>query len=115
MPKRIQRKRTKGWRLPENAMCVDRSTMWGNPFRPYTAVRLAGFDVGIIEPAVTIHVGTIEECLAWYRIWAECQIRLHDRMGANAWLDPIRGKDLACWCPLGSECHSDVLLELANQ
>ncbi len=26
----------------------------------------------------------------------------------------LRGKDLACWCPLECECHADVLLELAN-
>lgn len=26
----------------------------------------------------------------------------------------LRGKDLACWCPLGQPCHADVLLELAN-
>jgi hypothetical protein len=29
-------------------------------------------------------------------------------------LDELRGKDLLCWCPLGSPCHADVLLELAN-
>jgi hypothetical protein len=26
----------------------------------------------------------------------------------------LRGKDLACWCPLDAPCHADVLLELAN-
>ncbi|KPQ06160.1 MAG: protein of unknown function containing DUF4326 domain [Rhodobacteraceae bacterium HLUCCA12] len=24
------------------------------------------------------------------------------------------GRNLACWCPPGSPCHADVLLELAN-
>jgi hypothetical protein len=28
-------------------------------------------------------------------------------------LEPLRGHDLACWCPPGP-CHADVLLELAN-
>lgn len=27
----------------------------------------------------------------------------------------LRGKDLACWCPLDQPCHADVLLELANE
>jgi hypothetical protein len=27
---------------------------------------------------------------------------------------PLRGLDLACWCPLDQPCHADVLLELAN-
>jgi hypothetical protein len=31
-PKRIQRKRTKGWRMPQNATYVGRPTRWGNPF-----------------------------------------------------------------------------------
>ena len=26
----------------------------------------------------------------------------------------LRGKNLACWCPLAKECHADVLLEYAN-
>ena len=26
----------------------------------------------------------------------------------------VAGRDLACWCPLDSPCHADVLLELAN-
>jgi hypothetical protein len=27
----------------------------------------------------------------------------------------LRGKNLACWCPLDAPCHADVLLELANR
>ena len=30
--KRIQRKRTKGWKMPENTKYVGRPTKWGNPF-----------------------------------------------------------------------------------
>ena len=26
----------------------------------------------------------------------------------------LRGRVLACWCPLSQPCHADVLLELAN-
>jgi len=35
-------------------------------------------------------------------------------------LDELRGKDLACWCPLTNKdgsphpCHADVLLEIVN-
>jgi hypothetical protein len=34
MPERIQLKRAKGWRMPENTVKVDRTTKWGNPFVP---------------------------------------------------------------------------------
>jgi uncharacterized protein DUF4326 len=26
----------------------------------------------------------------------------------------LRGKNLACWCPLDGPCHADVLLAVAN-
>jgi hypothetical protein len=26
----------------------------------------------------------------------------------------LRGRDLACWCPLDQPCHADVLLAIAN-
>ena len=32
-PERIQRKRTKGWKMPENTVSVCRPGKWGNPFR----------------------------------------------------------------------------------
>ena len=32
-PVRIQRKRTKGWTMPENTVYVGRPTKWGNPFQ----------------------------------------------------------------------------------
>ena len=32
-PARIQLRRAKGWRMPENTVKVDRSTPWGNPFK----------------------------------------------------------------------------------
>lgn len=37
MLKRIQRKRTKGWRMPEGAVSVCRPGIWGNPFKPGVA------------------------------------------------------------------------------
>jgi hypothetical protein len=27
----------------------------------------------------------------------------------------LRGRDLACWCPLDQPRHADVLLEIANR
>ena len=26
----------------------------------------------------------------------------------------LKGKNLACWCPLDQKCHADILLEIAN-
>ena len=52
MPKRIQRKRTAGWRMPENTVYVGRPTRWGNPY-PVTPEK--DRDLGV--PAETFTAG----------------------------------------------------------
>jgi hypothetical protein len=105
-PRRIQRRRAKGWRLPEGAVIVDRSTPWGNPF-------VAGRD------------GTSVEVVDLYRyllvglVCASHGPSVDEQMAARrhvvAHLEEIRGRDLACWCRPGAPCHADVLLDLANR
>lgn len=109
MPKRIQMTRQKPWRADNpHAVIVARPGPWGNPFR------------------VGIH-GTAEECVARYRDLATglidvtkppCphygeQVAAQDHIREQ--LHTLRGRDLACWCPLDQPCHADVLLELANR
>lgn len=103
-PRRIQRRRTNGWLMPEGAVYVGRPTQWGNPFR-------LGADKS--------HVGREEVC-AKYRY--EIVQKNGGFVGFNRfWVARhLCGKDLACWCPLVDQngntvpCHADVLLELAN-
>jgi len=88
---RIQRKRTKGWKMPANTIYVGRPTKWGNPFR----------------------VESEEE--------REIVIRMYERHLRNQlikdphFLDELKGKDLACWCPLDKSCHADVILKLLKE
>ena len=96
MPTRIQRKRTKGWRMPDGAVCVSRPSRWGNPYRVGAPHPDHGWPMSGAEAV---------EC---FRRWYEQH--MNDRL-----LAPLRGKDLACWCPLDQPCHADVLLELANR
>jgi hypothetical protein len=52
MPERIQRQRTKGWRMPSDAVYVGRPTKWGNPFgyQKYTGLaRVPAVDGGAWE------------------------------------------------------------------
>lgn len=98
MPKRIQRKRARGWRMPENAVYVGRPTRWGNPFE--TAQEFRDW----IEHRVPVGCGLPDFTrLAPLRDWIESHI------------SELRGRDLACWCAPGRRCHADVLLELANR
>ena len=97
MPVRIQRRRSKGWRMPEGAVYVGRPSMWGN---------------WAIAPS--------EYAVDWFRKWLAGGIVTGPYMQRRrarilAELHTLRGRDLACWCPLDRPCHADVLLELANK
>lgn len=102
-PKRIQLRRTKGWRMPENTVKVDRSTKWGNPF------------------IVGKH-GTQAKCVELYRylvgghFWmlADVKAQKAARLHIKTHINELKGKNLACWCKEGTPCHADVLLEMAN-
>ena len=94
-PKRVQRKRTKGWRMPEGAVYVGRPTKWGNPYAA-GGVTILGMAFGPQTRADVV------------RMFAE------NVLLSNTELSELRGKDLVCWCPLDEPCHADVLLEWAN-
>lgn len=113
-PQRIQLSRAKGWRLPPNTVSVARPTKWGNFYRVgqpmcRSTIRLWGhrlrafsnLDYCCRDAADAVRrfalVVSFDEAI-WPTLQAE-----------------LRGKNLACWCPLDRPCHADVLLELANR
>jgi hypothetical protein len=121
-PKRIQRRRTKGYKLPEGAVCVDRTTKWGNPFKvgenirndsplwPYIADTIPGGARGLVALAPM----TAEQAVALYSSWVVEQPHLMLSLGELA------GRDLACWCPppaVGEpdHCHAAYLIELVRE
>ena len=105
MPKRIQRKRSRGWTLPEGAVVVTRGTKWGNPF-----VVSEKFKPGSNVGGFYIAVPTPEDAVECYRLLATQE----QPEIAEAARRELRGRDLACWCKPSDPCHADVLLELAN-
>lgn len=106
-PKRIQRKRTAGWRMPEGAVYVGRPSRWGNPFACYPAI-----EDGLTRREVHLDRVTL------YRRWLAGERWLTGEYGNPPTTQEIqralRGRDLCCWCPLSLPCHADVLLEIAN-
>jgi hypothetical protein len=104
-PKRIQRKRTRGWRMPEGTVYVGRPTRWGNPFR-----------IGSPNADDCVVCGSPEEAVEKYRSELTTLNGSIPLVGATAEeiKRELRGKDLCCWCPLDQPCHADVLLEIAN-
>jgi hypothetical protein len=99
-PTRVQRPWI--WRdRPANTADITRATRFGNPFSE----------------------GGRPTMVAQYRQWVtdpDAQPirgkRRTFRPPTPAELASLRGKDLACFCPVdGQPCHGDVLLKLANQ
>lgn len=118
-PQRIQRSRAKGWRMPAGARYVGRPGPWGNPWR-VTSTRGAWF-VECPGEAPVQYGSRAEATRAAVDIFALWVGPLGSMELTDADLAPLRGRDLACWCPLEDEhgnrvpCHADVLLEIANR
>ena len=101
-PERIQRKRTKGWKMPPNTVYVGRGSKWGNPFYKHG-------DGYPMDNALAVKA---------FREQLE-----HGGFFASGYKKPttiedikkeLKGKNLACWCSLDKPCHADILLEIAN-
>jgi hypothetical protein len=87
-PCRVQLRRSKGWRMPPNTVNVARPSKWGNPYKVGTCL------IPDAQTAVEAFAANLP-------------------IGEN-WAETLRGKNLACWCPLDQPCHADVLLRIAN-
>src|SRR5690554_3110442 len=105
MPKRIQRKRTKGWRMPPGTLCANRPGFWGNPFVGPDAVEVyrRWLTIGSTIPAsimVRVAKGIGND------------VSLHetanpDRTGSNVLgaIEELRMYDyVACYCGLDKPC-----------
>lgn len=93
--------------MPPNTVYVGRPTRFGNYL----------FNKSDIDPDGTVYIddyGTVTLKRAWeiYRneVWnSKTLINFEEA------IKPLRGKNLACWCPLDQPCHADILLEIANK
>lgn len=101
MPKRIQMRRTKGWRKPEGVVYVGRPGKWGNPF----PIGKEG-PFGRVAPDAAGAVGFFRDMLD--------DPEMRAAAGYPEDMSDLRGKDLGCWCRLGDPCHGDVLIEVVN-
>ncbi|MDG6989622.1 MAG: DUF4326 domain-containing protein [Nitrososphaerota archaeon] len=99
-PFRVRMLRQKGFKLPPNTKRIDRTTKAGNPYK------LEGCDCNKVKG---IHGHTREESVQLYRMYAAVKLK-HD----PGWLEPWRGKNVACFCKIDEACHGDVVLDLAN-
>lgn len=105
--KRVQRRRTKGFKMPENCFYVGRPTKFGNPFLVERFGR---------EKAVEWFRECIYNNVMCYAYLDELEASTaHNHMKyISENIELLRGKDLSCFCSLQQNCHADVLLEYLN-
>lgn len=115
-PVRLQLSRRKGFNLQALSLATN-----GLPAvsvtRPYSAFQNR-WKVGSWSNRLGRNVASIEEAVECFRLssgWAT-EARMIEYVRDN-----LRGKNLACWCPLIDKdgkcvsCHADILLEIANR
>lgn len=115
-PRRIQLRRSRGWRQPEGAVVVSRPSRWGNPFHVKPASSAKGG-----PPDMWAVVYEDRVLVRWddRRIAAADAVHRYRQWVAETGMDmdvrtELAGKDLACWCRIGDPCHAGALLEIAN-
>lgn len=96
--------------MPRGARSVARPGYFGNPFT-INALEEAGYHCE--NPNAEV-VKSFERWLNGDRTeWQGLESNAAATIILQR-LPELKGKDLACWCPLDQPCHADVLLRLAN-
>jgi len=138
-PARIQLCRRKGWRLQTasrdlnglSAVDVARPSKWGNPFRVFGKNEylysdashrreiLYQYIIFDLDQDIEANRATPAMAVEHYRRWVLGEFKDNPNVRPCPFtVEDIRrelgGKNLACWCKLGTPCHADVLLEMAN-
>lgn len=119
-PRRIQRRRLAGWQRPVDVqgrepIYCGRPSRWGNPFYPGMSFKLEEGGTRILvrhegEPvAEEVMVRDRAHAVELHRAWMIACLQADPSL-----LEPLRGRDLMCWCGPGGECHVDTLIALAN-
>ena len=124
--KRIQRKRTKGWKMPDNTIYVGRPTMWGNPFKLIGDMVYvdAGHRRKILSKWVCYYDGGGYDTSDVVKLFRDLLMDLNSHEVEPAIRDKfklmrdriqdLKGKDLACFCSLSCQCHANSLIELCT-
>jgi hypothetical protein len=89
--------------MPEGAVYIGRPSKYGNPYT--VGQKLA--DDAVPNGYIIVDEAT---CLELFEYHVRGEL-----MDDERWLEPLRGKDLACWCKEGAACHGDVLLRLIEE
>lgn len=101
--------------MPAGAISVTRPGIFGNPYKGPNAVALFRAMMrrrwARLEQLLRKEYPGANEATVAIAI---CSAQVHHKRITDS-IDKIKGKNLACFCPLDKPCHADVLIEIANQ
>lgn len=111
MCERLQRKRTKGFKIsdvcdnPNGYVFVGRPSKYGNPWTNDGEKVVLARDKSQIVVIKSSEEEARLEAVHMFRKYHAPSLDLSD----------LIGKDVVCWCPIDRVCHGDILLELVSE
>ena len=125
-PIRIQRKRTKGWKKPENTVNCTRSGkgngVLGNPFFiKENWLYFCEQPLCMVELHITEHerhtflVNCFKKWIDGEKIIVGQRIDETPQPYTREFIKTFAGQNMMCFCGLDKSCHVDVLLTIANE
>ena len=127
-PVRVQRKRIKGWKMPENTVSVCRPTKFGNPFK--IVINKIYVRDRVNKNWIYVCDGDLDYVVWLYSLlfkadiqWVNYESLRYYHLYFQHWYDhfknvdlsELKGKNLACFCSLKQACHVDFLLKKVNE
>lgn len=142
-PKRIRMTRRERWRIANPlAVVVSRPGVFGNPFRVIKSLTPRGgtadwcitdgsgqYTLAVFGDRAIAHDGVVQMFDSWLDATAlpsfvsapdwvvEPLLGRLEPAREDIWngIERLRGRDVACWCPLELACHGDSYLKRANR
>ncbi len=119
-PIRVQLSRAKGFRLQSHSHAlnglpcarVDRATIFGNPYvigKPVDRRLIVKWGWNFSADGFHVECKDAVEAVAHFRHALLWDGAIHDFLRSE-----LGRHNLACWCDLGTPCHADVLMFVAN-
>ena len=113
-PKRIQRKRTKGYKQPPGTCYCGRGTKCGNDYKIITIDgrvpvyfvenEITGYKTGVIFSMEAAHAHAVD-------MYENVQMKINISGNPAYYDDLLNYENLSCFCPLDMPCHVDVIIK----
>ena len=119
--------------MPPNTVYVGRPTKYGNPFKligdmiycdaSHRRKILSQWVIWDHDNLYNEKNGN-KKVVELYRQWLLGELPIENYLGNEIVvplsskkidLSDLKGKNLACWCPLNKPCHTDILIELCEK